>query len=353
MARRATKAMNLMESLQGEPWPDVDVDALAPDQRDLFVARRRAVDAYLGGESTLQQIQRDTGIATGNILRLAERCVQIHKDGRIWGYRALIGYQRISEYHRRAPIVPDPSNPSNNTGLAGAFGYLLGHHPQLQQFIEDLYLKRKRGHSRIIHETKITTERLHKRFLDECRRLGIKEDEYPFTQREQGLRSLYEYIRTLKETNMIAAVRARGRKEDAQLLNDIGTGPSPIRPTRPFQSIEFDGHHLDMHMTIEIPSPHGFQFVLIKRIWLLVILDLYSEAVLGYHISLNFEYNRYDILRCILYALTPPPVAPQIIEDLSFPQNGRVPNDVFPELHWTAWDEQKLDNAMAHRATVA
>lgn len=351
MARRRTVSQTISNWGADEPWPVVDEDALTDEKRSKFKARRQAIDAYLAGELTLDQIARSTGVSASSIGRLARRCIETHPDGRIWGYRALLDYQRVREYHREAPIVIDPTAESNKAGLAGAFEFLLDQHPELRQYLENEFLKRGRGRH-ALHEKKITTDTLHKKFLEECRRLGIRDDQYPFTQKEEGLRSLYEFIKELKQTHMVAAVRARGRKQDAQLLEDVGIGSSPIRPDRPFRTVEFDGHRVDMHMTVEIPTPFGPQFRLIERIWLLAIIDIFNDAVLGYYLSLNFEYNRYDVLRCVLYSLIPPPIAPQVIDGLLLPKNGRVANDNFPELYWTAWDEVKLDNAMAHRAHV-
>ncbi|MCK9530579.1 MAG: hypothetical protein M0R77_08470 [Gammaproteobacteria bacterium] len=326
----------------------MDESVLAPPKDVQYRARKQAIDAYLAGEATLAQIHRTTGVAPATVIRLAKRCLELHPDGRVWGYRALVGYRRVREYRRRANITLRPTDYRRRGGLAGAFGWLLEQHPGLKQFLEDKYLKR--GSKREIHENRISTQTLHSAFLDECRRIGIHENEYPFAQKDKGLRSLYRYINKLRNARMIESVRARGRASDAQLLVDVGTGPSPIRPARPYQRIEFDGHRIDMHGTIEISTPLGTHLVAIDRLWLLALVDVYSEAVLGYYISLNSDYNHHDVMRCLYYSLIPPLKPEQVIEGLPFPKTGRVPNEVLPELQWTAWDELWFDNAMAHRS---
>jgi hypothetical protein len=35
------------------------------------------------------------------------------------------------------------------------------------------------------------------------------------------------------------------------------------------------------------------------------VLDVFSRAVLGYHVSLNREYSRWDVIRAIEAALVP------------------------------------------------
>jgi len=69
---------------------------------------------------------------------------------------------------------------------------------------------------------------------------------------------------------------------------------------------EFDGHRLDVRLKVVVRDPLGFeQEFEIERIWLLVIVDVWSRAVLGYHVSLNREYSRYDVIRTIENALAP------------------------------------------------
>jgi transposase InsO family protein len=75
---------------------------------------------------------------------------------------------------------------------------------------------------------------------------------------------------------------------------------------RPYQVVEFDGHRLDVRLKIVIRDPLGFeQEFEIERIWLLVIIDVCTRAVLGYHLVLSREYSRYDVIKTIEQALTP------------------------------------------------
>ncbi|MBK7053095.1 MAG: hypothetical protein IPH54_21845 [Rhodoferax sp.] len=63
---------------------------------------------------------------------------------------------------------------------------------------------------------------------------------------------------------------------------------------------------MDLRLKVVVKDPLGFeQQFEIERIWLLVIIDVYSRAVLGYHVSLNREYSRYDVIRTIEAALEP------------------------------------------------
>lgn len=70
--------------------------------------------------------------------------------------------------------------------------------------------------------------------------------------------------------------------------------------------VEFDGHRLDVRLKVAVCDPLGFeQQFEIERLWLLVIIDVFSRAVLGYHVCLSREYSRYDVIRTIEAALEP------------------------------------------------
>ena len=52
--------------------------------------------------------------------------------------------------------------------------------------------------------------------------------------------------------------------------------------------VEFDGHRLDLRLKVVVRDPLGFeQEFEIERIWLLVITDVWSRAVVGYHVSVT------------------------------------------------------------------
>ena len=54
-----------------------------------------------------------------------------------------------------------------------------------------------------------------------------------------------------------------------------------------------------------IHDPLGFEQTFeIERIWLLVILDVCTRVVLGYHLVLEREYSRHDVIKTIEKALT-------------------------------------------------
>ena len=75
--------------------------------------------------------------------------------------------------------------------------------------------------------------------------------------------------------------------------------------TLPYEIVEFDGHKLDVHLTLRIDDPFGFETLLIlHRIWILVPLDVASRAV-GYALAPGREYNGDDVAQALQALLMP------------------------------------------------
>ena len=103
-------------------WPSVDSGALSPDKAAFFKRRRQAIDAYVSGAS-LRNIEEETGINSRQLYRTLNRCLLPAEDGRMYGYRALIKYDRVVTYSRQERI--SETHLQLKTGLAGAFTLLM------------------------------------------------------------------------------------------------------------------------------------------------------------------------------------------------------------------------------------
>jgi hypothetical protein len=87
-----------------DEWPRVDDSALSESGRDIFNRRIRAMTLFLGENTPLREITRETGLGFNDLYRTFERCVTTHEDGRIFGCRALIPYQHTKSYGRCARV---------------------------------------------------------------------------------------------------------------------------------------------------------------------------------------------------------------------------------------------------------
>lgn len=62
--------------------------------------------------------------------------------------------------------------------------------------------------------------------------------------------------------------------------------------------VEFDGHKLDVRLHVRFADATGIvEDIDVNRVWLLVIIDVCSRAILGWNLVLAAEYNRNDVIR--------------------------------------------------------
>ena len=121
---------------------------------------------------------------------------------------------------------------------------------------------------------------------------------------------------------------------------------------RPYQIVEFDGHRLDVRLKIVIRDPLDYeQEFEIEPIWLLVIIDVCTRAVLGYHLVLSREYSRYDVIKTIEQALTPHRPRLFTLPGVGYGSAGGFPSGKLPELGYAIWERMRLDNAKANLAS--
>ena len=334
-------------------WPEFNPTVLEPKERAIFAMRRTAIELCTGGV-TINQIEAQTHVNRRQLYRLIERCTQTHPDGRLFGFRALVCYARVAVYER---VLPFKAVSTSGFGAAaGTFGLLLQAHPELTLWLKE-QIKRKRITVRQIStDGKLRTrlgnlKHAHAGFLSECRKLNISANEYPFNTEHTAIRALSAALRAEcvlsfgRAAHLSGASHLKGLPADADQL----TAPPA---TQFLDAVEFDGHRLDLRLKVVVKDPLGFeQQFEIERIWLLVIIDVYSRAVLGYHVSLNREYSRYDVIRTIEAALEPHRPMAFTLPGVCYGPLGGFPSGKLPELGYATWQWFKLDNAKANLST--
>lgn len=332
-------------------WPEFDAQALSADQRDIFVARRSAVELYVAN-TAIEQIEKQTGVDRRQLYRLLTSCNQIHDDGRVFGYRALVPYARVAGYQRikRSKLHPI----GGSRGTAGAFDNLLQLHPTLGDWIDQqiggkhIAIDQRQGEDGLRIRLR-GLKALHLGFLRECRLLGLGVADYPLNTEMLGIRSL---AAVTKERGLHCFDRA-ARLAGATHLKGLPAQKALSVPAaqHAYDVVEFDGHRLDVRLKVVVRDPLGFeQEFEIERIWLLVIIDVWSRAVLGYHVSLNREYSRYDVIRTIEAALEPHRPRTFTLPGVGYGALGGFPSGKLPELGFATWHWLKLDNARANLA---
>lgn len=124
-------------------WPTIDITLLDENDADRVARRIQAVRAYIEGQP-VGILSKQASLPRQEVYRLVKRCMKLHPDGRIWGFRALLPACRITPYVRTATI--DGSRPSQQGGAAGALTMLFDRYPTIQKAVNSLFLKKVKEH---------------------------------------------------------------------------------------------------------------------------------------------------------------------------------------------------------------
>jgi putative transposase len=340
---------SIPENLQElSAWPSVDLSALDEADQSVFTARRRAIELYVESpQLSLSAIKKATGVDPKTIYRIISRCLEKHADGRIYGFRAAIPYARLKQYERVHSA--NRHDASERSGLSGAFGLLLQQYPPVEKFLQRQAKQRHRAIGEA-SEVRKSMKRIHKGFLEECRKAGVKPNEYPLNRALAGLRSLASYLKRYDHRTFESAARSMGVDRVGPAA-PADTEPAPPA-TRAFEVVEFDGHKIDLRVTVRVIDPFGFETLLeLTRIWILVLLDLASRAVIGYKVALSKEYNKDDVASALEAALTPHRPRQYKIPGLAVRQGGGYPSAILPETQFACWEWFRFDGAKSHLAS--
>ena len=120
-----------------------------------------------------------------------------------------------------------------------------------------------------------------------------------------GIRSLAAAVRTECLRRFERNARPAGAGHPKELPRD---GKTVLLALQAIDVVEFDDHRLDLRLKVVVKDLLGFeQQFEIERIWLRVIIDVFTRAVLGHHVSLNRDYSRYEVIRTTVDTAKVPP----------------------------------------------
>jgi len=326
-------------------WPTVDVTALSPDAQIEFNAKVEALRIFIEQPHTsLASIKTLTGVHPQSLYRLLARCLAKHADGRIYGFRAAIPFARLKQYERIQP----PKEGGETSGQTGAFNQLLQRYPSIEKYLKRA-LRERNKQITSAREVRKSLKRIHKGFIEECRKAGIKANQYPFTQSLLGVRSLSTYLKKQAEASFSSAARNAG----ASRVGPPASSRPPAPPaTRAYEAVEFDGHKIDLRITLRVSDPFGLEtLVELHRIWILVLLDVATRAVIGYSLALGKEYDKDDVASALQAALVRHKPPKSVIPGLVVRDGGGYPSSVLPQTEYACWDWFRFDGARCHLAS--
>jgi hypothetical protein len=321
-------------------WPDLEVSGLSQKKLDTYLSRKNGIRLYIEGADH-EAIRAASGVGVRWIERLIRRCMKIHSDGRIYGWRALVRYYRIEPYVRKKKVQPDPFG----RGCAGSLQSLLLREPDFERrFRKYIFQPASPGKLKQINKP---LNVIWQWFLAELRKLGYEvRNEWPFSTRSMGYSAVARYLEQLMRANPAKAAHLIGGKS---LADKLKAGDGVDRPKfRPYQRVEMDAHKLNGIFCILVPHPLGGHTPkIVRRLWVIVIVEIYSRAVLGYYLSMNPEVDKQDVLRAIKSALTFWESRELSMGNVRYADDAALPSGHDERYMGLCWDEMSVDGALA------
>ncbi|MGN7738539.1 hypothetical protein ACTJKT_00875 [Pseudomonas sp. 22526] len=325
-------------------WPKPESMVLTEPEQEQYQTKFLAMKLYCEGVP-VKDITSVTGIDRHCINYYATRCMQLAPDGVWWGCRALLPYLHIKEYSRTKLV--GPKLPEAQGGYAGTLGLVFEKYPELQKRFDRKILSYRDPKSE--NEYGIRPKTLHRIFLNLLKEFDVKEDEWPFNTKCLGQHSVCKYIRSVRDGSFSRVVRNEGER-DAKAHMAVGRGLRPVLIyTEPYDAVEIDGYKFDCHSAIQMKAPNGtYVNVRISRIWVVLMCDCASEAVLAYKCIFRSEVSSTDVVDVMRYSIIGQPKPEPIIKGLIYPEGSGLPNEVIEECKGALFTVVKFDGALAH-----
>lgn len=323
-----------------EHWPTPGTLSLSEAVAVKFEKRSRAIRLWHSGQ-TLERVYQSTGIVRDELYRHLERALTYRSETEIWGFAALIPGTHVKAYKKTTPP---------GIGYAGNWSRFIELYPELDEFIQTEYLeKRKPGH---IPVKGVDVADIHERLIIEAEEEGLTPEDYPFSNADRGYTAVLNYCHSLENgLNARQAVHARGGQDLAKKYDATTpqSGKALNFPLAPYEQVEFDEHEIGLFMTIQQWTPEGiYKPLTLTKCWILLIIDVVSRAILGYHLSLSKKYTKQDVLRCFVHALTPWKPLEHTFSFETYHPDGGFPSGVIENCRWRLFDEVALDNCKTH-----
>ena len=324
-----------MKWLNPENWHPVNPSHFSKKKLDKYIQRKRALDTYLLTDDSIEEIIRKCGIGRSSLFRLVNRAFEEQPDACPLGYLACVPKYRTKTYERTC---------TKSDSTAGLMNQFLRSHPDQKKMLDDFALGKKNLNGSTVRGKHYKNTWL--KFRNICEDAGINvEQDYPFCNADGGREAVRRYVNKLHSTDIATAARIAHGNDAGRLMAANGSDSPPVT-LMPYSRVQLDGHKIDAMMKVRVQDPQGNdQDLMLSRIWLLVLLDVGSRAVLGYSISLSHMYTSNDVLDCIASSFDDwkPMELPE--GSLSYHQGAGLPCGVIDGCRMRIFNTLQMDNA--------
>lgn len=331
-----------------QEWPEVDLSTLDGAVRSRVGEIRAAITAYLDGQRMKERLAQ-INLSHPEMLRRLNRCISFDREGRLVGWPALLPDKRLKPYIREKPATARES--LSHGGYSGALGQVLSTYPALVGRLSTYIITGSKDGA--IPESRVTAAGAHGYFTVLCRHYGIKYDEWPFCVEGQGDRAFRRWFNKFVSDNYDLVVRRQYGKDAATKAATGGGVRSRLQARLPFDIVEMDEHTLDVLGCIGVPTPKGLSYVLVKRLVVILVVDRFSQAVLGYRVIVRRKVKASDIVTTIARAITQWRPRRMSLDGFTAPADGGFPSEKIDELSSCGFGMLLIDNDSAHLAEAA
>lgn len=323
-------------------WVQVDPAALTDERRDIFLRRKRGIELFFS-DAEEREIKAACNFSRSQIYRLiTERCLAQNDDGQLNGWRGALPHARMKAWVREtAPDVkPDGS------GSTGALTWLFAspEGAELERRFRNRILAKPGG----LESGRRQRLDLFSWFIRELRAKGYESrGEWPFNVERMGYVTIFAFIeRVLNDNPRRRRELAGGPDKQRKARAGDGTGRPDLKV---FERVECDAHKLDARMVVMVPSPHGgWEPRKIHRLWVIVLIEVASRAVLGYHLSLRRECSADDVLRACKHALVRWQPRQLQFSGNAYVSEAGLPSARHERYLRACWDQFSVDGALAN-----
>lgn len=327
-------------------WPAPDEEVLNEEILRIYRTRKLAVAMYADGVAH-EQITAATAIPRQKIFYLVGRCMAGGEDGTIAGFRALVPWKRLRGYERRAPVVHELGEGSG--GCAGALSQLFARFPEVELHIRNRFLGTGERSVRVV---RISYAELHGEFLDQLRSLGFTSEDWPFSTKNCGYKSLRQFCIGLLSENATRWFSARSGEEAAR-RHGVGSGRRSLFPQlRGYGACQLDFHKVDAASVLILETEDGGRLPVPLARWHIgFLIEERWNLVLGAFVALEGNPSGDSVLEVVESAIRPP-AEESDAATCPLTVDGKVfPIQIMPEIAFQGFGVLKMDNAWSNAAT--
>jgi len=317
-----------------DTWPTVDEASLAPEKKESFRRRKCAV-SNVAQSGNVSLAAEESGISLKEIRRIFRRCIKIHRDGRITGFRACVCYHRVKNYELKDETT---------TGSAGLLGRFFRNHPSIEKAL--IRFATSRRNSEITLPVGISD--LSFKLLALCRDAKMAVTDYPLSAEESARKSLEKWYPRLVDSMGRAFLRAEFG-EDAGRQYDDGLA-AYVSPVDPHRIMVFDEWTPHAFTAVEISNPAGgTKWVPASRYKFVNGVRRGDRVVCACRPVLRKEPDVAEFLATVESAIRPHRRREFTIPTYAYPATPCFTSDV-PGGEWLLPDLLYLDRSLVHLA---